>query len=113
MAHAYQTGTRTEGRSRPSVEPVATSAPGHCEESGRRAVGSHRKEGADIVITYARAQEHVADLAHRLANIEVEYAALTARFGPAEQGDRFAALRERIFRARLHAEGLAAAMLEP
>jgi hypothetical protein len=65
------------------------------------------------VIPMARAQEHVADLARRLANIEVEYAALTARFGPEEQGDRFAALREKIWRARSHAEGLAAAMREP
>jgi hypothetical protein len=58
-------------------------------------------------------RNNVADLARRLANIEVEYAALTSRFGPEEQGDRFAALRVQIERARLHAEGLAAAMREP
>ena len=61
------------------------------------------------MIPYERAQEHVADLARRLANIEVEYAALTAT----EPGERFMALRVQIERARFHAEGLAAAMREP
>jgi hypothetical protein len=61
------------------------------------------------MIPYERAQEHVADLARRLASIEVEYAALTAK----EPGDRFMSLRVQIERAREHAEGLAAAMREP
>jgi hypothetical protein len=48
------------------------------------------------VIPIERVREHVADLARRLENIEIA----------------FAALRGQIESARLHAEGLAAAMRE-
>ena len=65
------------------------------------------------MIPISRVKDHVADLARRLASIEVDYNALTAAFDSTEQGGGFAALRGDIERARLHAEGLAAAMLEP
>jgi hypothetical protein len=65
------------------------------------------------VIPIERAREHIDDLARRLASIEVGYAALTAHFDPTEQGAGFAQLRGEIERARLHADGLAAAMRQP
>lgn len=49
------------------------------------------------MIPIERVREHVTDLARRLENIEVA----------------FAALRGQIENTRLHAEGLAAAMREP
>jgi hypothetical protein len=49
------------------------------------------------VIPIERVREHVVDLARRLENLEVTVAAL----------------RGEIERARLHAQGLAAAMREP
>jgi hypothetical protein len=62
------------------------------------------------MIPLDRVRDHVADLARRLASIEVGYVALTVHFDPTEQSAGFAELRGEIERARLHAEGLAATM---
>jgi hypothetical protein len=64
------------------------------------------------VIPLARVKDHVADLARRLASIETSYTALTAAFDVTEQGAGFSELRRQIESARLHADGLAAAMRE-
>jgi ribosomal protein S3 len=56
-----------------------------------------RGRGAGVVIPADRIRQHVEDLARRLADVEIT----------------IAELRRQIESARLHAEGLAAAMREP